>query len=992
MDSNGTRHHLLLGLEDWGNCLDGRGRPLAASWPEGRASKSKRAPAVANDTGLAWDGARQELTLQPRLFKYVAAPDDGQADLRNRRGAARDRYGNWYWIDETSRRIRVNSSGTKRTSEFWPAPAGQKTCAPAAAADGEFRPVRTEEEPPHEYGGLAVTEDHYLVVGTLRPKGILIFDLHAGGPPRQLLWPQRAKSGPFKFEPFDMAARPGGGVFIFDRTNRRYWELDRDFFVVARGRIGAAAAGRDLFRPLEGAHGEPAEGAADGTGGQPEPAGCRRVRRITLAASVRIGLKDPVAIESLPDGSVLILDNPRGPQSSPPHDAQGPTFARVHRYRDGRHIGRAKTDAVRGLIEDDERAGFKLGGYDFAFVAARAGARGEEAVSRLFIASTDGNQSFAFRLAWGRRAVIRLTPEAVYLPMRLFGGKALVAAGRDAYYDFGERFVPLARQRRPRYAVEATLETPGRAAAGEPSRVFDGREPDCVWHRLMLDACIPAGTSVEVWSRAANHADDLAFAEWLREPGLYLRGDGSELPFVGRSDRRSPAALKSRADGKGTWELLFQRARGRYLQLRLRLSGDERATPRLRALRAYYPRFSYLSNYLPSVYREDDVSASFLDRFLSNLEGTFTSVEDKIAAVQVLFDVRSAPADALDWLAGWYGVALDPRWGERQRRLFIKHALHFFAYRGTRHGLELALRLVFDECINDSAFCVEGQAACAQSDPRGIRIVERFRARRQPGPASDDPFDLEGPALLPKNLSGRWRPADRAETLHRLYRESLSLAAGELFPVRDPGGALGQAWREFARGVLGFVPGAADADVDAWRDFLARRHGSIGALDDAHGTPAGDRRTSFADVGLFSGLPAGGARLADWYDFEAVVVQTLRAAHRFTVMLPVPDTATFDSEEQRARSELTKRIVELEKPAHTVFDVKFYWAMFRIGYARLGDDTVVDLGGRAPALMTPMRLGREHLAESYLAPGHPQSVAERTVVGRGDREDPGRCC
>lgn len=989
MDSNGTRHHLLLGLEDWGNCLDGAGRPLAASWPNSRAAKpTKSAPAVVNETGLAWDGARQDLTLQPRLFKYVAAPDDERARIESRRGAARDRYGNWYWIDETKRTIRVNSSGTKRTTEFWPAPVGLTPCPPAAAAasDGEFRPLKTQEQPAPIFGGLAVTADHYLVVGTVEPKGILIFDLHAGGAPRQLLWPQRTKTGPFMFEPFDMAARPGGGVLIFDRANRRYWELDRDFLVVIHRPLAttAAAAAVDLFRPLAGA---PAQGvdAEGGAGARTKPARCQRPGQITLAASVRIGLKDPVAIESLPDGSVLILDNPPRPKSLPPGS---PTFARVHRYRDGKHVGRAKTDAVRDLIEEDESARFQLVGHDFAFVAARGG----ETADRLLIASADGNQSFAFQITWGKRSVLKLTPEAVYLPMRLFGGKALVGAGRDAYYDFDERFVPLVRQRRPRYAVEATLETPGPAAAGQPSRVFDGREPDCVWHRLMLDACIPAGTRVEVWSRAANHADDLAFAEWLPEPGLYLRGDGSELPFVGRLDRRSPAALKSRTDGKGTWELLFQRARGRYLQLRLRLAGDERATPRLRALRAYYPRFSYLANYLPSVYREDDVSSSFLDRFLSNLEGTFTSVEDKIAAVQILFDVRSAPADALDWLADWYGVALDPRWDERRRRLFIKHALHFFAYRGTRHGLELALRLVNDESIDESAFAVDARG-CSPSDPRGVRIVERFRARRQPGPAADDPFDTAGPALLPENLTGRWRPADRAETLHRLYRERLNLTAGELFPVRAPGGARARAWRKFSRAVLGFVPGATDADVDAWRDFLARRYGNVRALDAAHDTPRGDRRKSFADVNLFAELPAGGARLVDWYDFEAVVVQTRLAAHRFTVMLPVPDTATFGTAEQHTLEELTKRVVDLEKPAHTVFDVRFYWAMFRIGFARLGDDTVVDLGGRAPALMPPMRLGGEHLAESYLAPGHPQSIAERAVVvGRGPQKDPGRCC
>ena len=44
--------------------------------------------------------------------------------------------------------------------------------------------------------------------------------------------------------------------------------------------------------------------------------------------------------------------------------------------------------------------------------------------------------------------------------MRLFGGKGLVAAGAQAYYDFDDGWIPLIEQRRPRYVPEATLETP----------------------------------------------------------------------------------------------------------------------------------------------------------------------------------------------------------------------------------------------------------------------------------------------------------------------------------------------------------------------------------------------------------------------------------------------------------------------------------------------------------------------------------------------------
>jgi hypothetical protein len=105
-----------------------------------------------------------------------------------------------------------------------------------------------------------------------------------------------------------------------------------------------------------------------------------------------------------------------------------------------------------------------------------------------------------------------------------------------------------------------------------------------------------------------------------------------------------------------------------------------------------------------------------------------------------------------------------------------------------------------------------------------------------------------------------------------------------------------------------------------------------------------------------------------------------RTAHRFTVMLPVPkgDAATTTAHQQQ--KELTERIVNLEKPAHTIFDVKFYWDMFRIGEARLGFDTLIDYGSRAPQLMTPMVLGQGYLAGAYLAPRHPQDVTDRQIV------------
>ncbi len=1017
MDANGTRYHLLLGREDWLRC-NADGVPLRVEAGQTPEEETARAGSALIPK-LFWDNERSELTLRPRLFQFVASPRDVAPVLETRRGAARDRYGNWYWIDETERRVRVNSEGTRRASNFWP-PDGAERVRVSPKEAGDFRPRVAHAPQPLQFGGLAVTEDHYLVVGVLKPAGLIYFDLHAGGSPQQILWPEDVP-----FAPFDMVAAPGGGVFILDRKHSRYWVLDRRFNVVQD------ASSLSLPEEETGDDFQPRGGGED----KRRKAACQFGEGVSLDASTQLAAADPIAIEAMPDGTALILD--RNP---------GEDFCRVFHYRFRQQLGPpASTEGMADMIEaaEEERqtsppaAAFTLHGYDFAFVPGHEGSDGSRVLERLYIVAEKGNQTFAFNVSEAEGG-LGLEPLADYLPMRLFGGRALARAGMELFYDYGENWVPLMEQRRPRYEPEATLYTPldetgsfpdtPEDLARPPFHAFDGREPDCVWHRLMLDACIPPETKVLVSTRAANDERELALTEWRPEPRLYLRG-GSELPFT--------------AERHGTWELLFQNARGRYLQLKIELRGNGRTTPRLRALRAYYPRFSYLEQYLPAVYREDESSASFLDRFLSNFEGLYTSIEDRIAAAQMLFDVRSAPPEALDWLADWFGAALDPTWDGRRKRLFIKHAMRLFQMRGTIQGLQTALRLSLEDCPDESLFD-ESQSA-AQTRMGSIRIIEKFRTRRTPALVLGDPTGGQGPRLVTQ--SARWSPALGGEDLRQRYASFIQTGSKEtasVFPLVAPADPNAAAlWQRFSLDTLGFVPAAtgperalwqrflegryeqqiaklnvaykiqlgsfaevslprdmppagaqrrdwreftreapaasvAVAGRRLWQDFLARRYHSTASLNAAYKTGW----TSFALVSLPDALPPDGQRLLDWFQFESVVLQMRQSAHRFTVLLPLPPSASTDAAEQQRRLELASRIVRLEKPEHTVFDVKFYWQLFRLGEARLGEDTLIDLGSRAPDLMSPLVVGRGRLTESYFAPGHPRDVAERQVLGR----------
>lgn len=982
MDANGTRFHLLLGRDDWARCLTLDGER-----------------ALDSTGNVRWDAPRSELTLWQEAFRFPATPGNRPVTLDDRRGAAGDRFGNWYWIAPARDAILVYSSGTGNTTTFWPPPAANAVHADDAA----FASVEPATQPAHHLQGLAVTDDHYLVVGTLEPAGLLVFDLYSTGAPRQRLWP-------FEFEPFDIAARGDGGVWILERTARRVWELDRRFDIVARVHLAEPPLPDEAFTS--------AEPTADDDV-------VPRVR-VHEEHAWQVAADDPIAVAGFDDG-VLVLER---------SDSSG--FARVHWLVQGAARGApASTQRMSHHIElGQDEAPFTLRAHDFA-LGSRAADDPDEWRGRLYIANGDGNQAFAFGVAV-QDDQLALEPLPDYYPIRLFGGRALVDVDGEAWYDCGERWVRLVAQSRPRYADNGEVWTP----------IFDSGEPGCVWHRLMLDGCIPPTAGVTVYTRASDDWRDLTLHHWLnaverdmlgapsvaqegdpvaeedligweREPAPYLRGDGAELPYVAQQS----------GGGRGTFELLLQRARGRYLQVKLVLHGNGRSSPRLRALRVWYPRFSYAERYLPAVYRENAASASFVERFLANMEGIFTTIEDRMAFAQLLFDADTAPAETLDWLGSWFGVALDPAWDEYRRRLFIRHAMDFFALRGTVRGLQLALRLALDEYVDDSLF----DATHAQR-PASMRIIERFRARRTPRALLGDvTLAVPGPQLF--DATAAWRPAAGAADLHHRYRTTQGLAAGTQFPLVPP--AEPADWSAFAHGTLGFTPAAGAAERTRWQAYLQSRYESVSALNAAHArawssfdnvrlpasqpvaageledwrafqdsAPQRERRlwqsflarryrtttalndawktnwSAFADVALHDRVPVEAAALADWFTFEGTVLAMHAAAHRFTVMLPIPKQLRADTPSQQRRLKLARAVLELEKPVHTLFDVRYYWAMFRLGEVRLGDDTLIDLGSRSPELMAPMVLGERYLAESYLAAHAGEDAPQRMQTGR----------
>jgi phage tail-like protein len=736
VDANGTRYLTLLGRDDWGRCWRVAAGPAAAPGDEaasepGADTPPEGSPLAEGWAGRSsaealavrgWDAVRHALMLPQKAFRFPAAPLDVPPDVASRRGAAGDRHGHIYWIDRDGRRILRQCAGDGHTEVFWPPEpvsrwtvgeqleATRPPAPPAGPGHAAFGPASAPPAPPPlQLAGLAVMPDQRLVAGTLAPPGLLEFDLESAGPPRLHAWPA-PPPGERPFEPCDLAAG-ATGLWVLDRplpgadspavpVPARLWRLD------PRLRSQALPAAEPEPPAPGGFHG-------DGEAPAPEP---KHTPAIGFTQAQPLRARDPVAVEMLGDGAALVLDNPLAGE---PGEA-GRWSRLLHQpCSPGAVLQPLALDGLLESVDGASQSRFALRGQALLVLPPEPG-DGAQAQARVLVVAQDGNQAFSFLLLHEATGPA-LTPLPAYLPMRLYRGRGLVAAAGRPWYDSRDTWVPLVAQRRPRHAERLVVLTPGGGAVGgEP---LDSGLPGCRWHRVMVDGDLPPDTGLRLWARCADDPDALAQMPWREQPRPVARA--VELPWLATTGRDGRSADQPGAAGEwhrfGTRDLLLQQADGRYLQLRLELQGNGLATPRLQALRVWFPRFGY-SRYLPACWREDPAAQDFLDRLLAIAEGAFTAWEDRIATVQMLFDARTAPREALDWLATWLGLALDPRLDEGRRRLMLRHGHRLLRERGTLSGLQRMLRLVADPCSGDSLFTAPGPLP---ERPGDIRLVER---------------------------------------------------------------------------------------------------------------------------------------------------------------------------------------------------------------------------------------------------------------------------
>lgn len=206
------------------------------------------------------------------------------------------------------------------------------------------------------------------------------------------------------------------------------------------------------------------------------------------------------------------------------------------------------------------------------------------------------------------------------------------------------------------------------------SKPLDSNIPRSRWHRLALDAEIPKYTRIEVWICSSE---------------TEIKWNYDEVPLIFDQDRR---------------ESFIQVPPGRYVASRIRLRrlmrldpNDQKVSSPLLRHVEIEPGGSWL-DYLPAVYKEDESSALFMEKFLSAFEAGMAQMEGTISRLPNYFDPLAAPKDFVPWLAKWLSLDLYELLGERNREYILK-AAELYEKKGTKKGLEELVKfLTGKEC------------------------------------------------------------------------------------------------------------------------------------------------------------------------------------------------------------------------------------------------------------------------------------------------------
>ena len=321
-------------------------------------------------------------------------------------------------------------------------------------------------------------------------------------------------------------------------------------------------------------------------------------------------------------------------------------------------------------------------------------------------------------------------------------------------------------------------------------------------------------------------------------------------------------------------------------------------------------RKSRYLEYLPAIYHEDD----FLGQFLLPFEGVLTGFEELLSTIDHYFGPALADLEFLPWLANWVALVLDEEWDEAKRRRLLGEAVELYRWRGTVRGLKRYLE-IYTGLVPDVR---------ERRWPGGLQIGV---ASRIGGPS---PEDEDAPARIPPDQPEH-ADQDARACIQRMVRQPPiyhdyyvvdTVALDDLPPGIDPPAVRkGQPFRLY---YLADRVTRVDVDVEGGESYVDICYFPPGAetsTEVRHQPATVTRRDGLIDerytLDVAIETETGIETIEYRYMGDTFLIEELELPYCFIVDVrgPLADV-------EQIRMDKVRAIIDLEKPAHTVYYLK----------------------------------------------------------------------
>lgn len=218
------------------------------------------------------------------------------------------------------------------------------------------------------------------------------------------------------------------------------------------------------------------------------------------------------------------------------------------------------------------------------------------------------------------------------------------------------------------------------------SSAFDSMQKETVWHRLRLKVNMPPGAIYKLRLYAsdtpavkipsANESGHVVvnLNDYLHDDKIDIVRKIDTLEYVGCKVYQTYT------------DVLLNDLTGRYLWVSIEALSGESGEISFESMKIEFPKVSF-TEYLPEVYRQNQASDSFLERFVGIFQSIYVDVEDEIDYTPINFDCERAPVDFLRWIADWMSIKDITVWGEDKLRQVIKNAIKIYKMKGTKRAV-----------------------------------------------------------------------------------------------------------------------------------------------------------------------------------------------------------------------------------------------------------------------------------------------------------------